>query len=466
MTAQIEPDRLQYRLIITRRRATQVLLSAQPAGRSLPRLNVHDRARLAPQLIAGVKENYHLEAYCLSMNSFSPSVEQRSCERYAVMEALDHTSEAPPGTSWVSSATVASNGTLLPADQEGVGRALADLDRYIAQPERGPFARPGWIEELFAWVRNQLEPLALHVTGRFQQLNASPTFSLMRIETTGDAVWFKATGEPNAHELPVSLTLARLFPENVPTILGVHPSWNGWLLPELPGTSLDEVTECSAWERVTEGLAQLQIASMERKSELMQCGLNDLRLSKLAELIDPFLARMSDLMAAQEKQHPLPLTDRELFLLGNRLRGACSLLHSFGVPDALGNVDFNPANIMFSIERSIFLDWAEAYWGHPVFTLEYLLQHFRRRHLPLSWESQLKSSYARSWLSVCSAEALSETLSVAPLVAVFAYVVAGVSWRDPERFRDQRVAGYLRSMTRRIEREASLLRERLEQCPR
>ena len=466
MTARIEPDRLQYRLIITRRRGTEVLVSVQPSGCSLPRLDVLARTRLAPQLIAGANQTHHLETYCLSMNNFPPSAEHRACERYAVMEAVDYKNQAPPTTRWVSSADVASNGTLLQADQEAVRSALEELGRYVAEPERGPFARPGWIRELFGWVRNQIEPLGLRLTGRFQQLNASPTFSLIRIETTGGAVWFKATGEPNTHELPLSLALARLFPVNVPAILAVHSFWNGWLSPEVPGTSLEEITECSAWERTAEELAQLQIASTGRMSELVQCGSKDVRLSKLAELINPFQARMSELMAAQEKQCPAPLSDRELSLLGDQLREACSLLHTLGVPDTLGNIDVNPANITVSTERSIFLDWAEAYWGHPFFTLEYLLEHFRRRHLPLAWESKLKSSYARRWLSVCSAEAVSETSWVAPLVAVFAYVVAGVSWRDPERFRDQKVAGYLRSMTRRIEREARLLRERPEQCPR
>jgi hypothetical protein len=59
---------------------------------------------------------------------------------------------------------------------------------------------------------------------------------------------------------------------------------------------------------------------------------------------------------------------------------------------------------------------------------------------------------------------ISEALLLAPLIAAFAYVVAGGGWRDQERFRNPKFAGYLRSMTRRMHREGNLLRKRSEPC--
>ena len=37
-----------------------------------------------------------------------------------------------------------------------------------AEPNRGPFARPDWVKELFQWIQEHIGPLGLRVTGRFQ----------------------------------------------------------------------------------------------------------------------------------------------------------------------------------------------------------------------------------------------------------------------------------------------------------
>jgi len=62
-------------------------------------------------------------------------------------------------------------------------------------------------------VQRAIEPYGLRLSGEFRQLNASPTFALLRLETTGQALWFKAVGEPNLREFPIPSpieTLSRL----------------------------------------------------------------------------------------------------------------------------------------------------------------------------------------------------------------------------------------------------------------
>jgi hypothetical protein len=115
------------------------------------------------------------------------------------------------------------------AEAAAIRNAFAELASYTSGKKQGPFAKPGRLRELFQWTYEQTAPLGLRLTGNFRQYNASPAFSLLRLETDATALWFKATGEPNAHELPVTLLLANLFPNHVPRVLGVHPFWNGWL---------------------------------------------------------------------------------------------------------------------------------------------------------------------------------------------------------------------------------------------
>jgi hypothetical protein len=296
-------------------------------------------------------------------------------------------------------------------------------------------------------------------------LNASPTFSLIRLETDDGALWFKATGEPNSHELSVSVLLARLFPGHVPRILGVHPSWNGWLSAEASGTALDEISDVSAWERAAEGLAELQIASIGKSAELLEAGCKDLRISKLEELIDPFLARMAEFMTAQEKPSPAPLSTSELVSLGEGLKEACSLLQSSGLPDTLGHIDCNPGNIFVSPDRCVFLDWAEGCVSNPLITFEYLREHIGRSAIeePSAVE-RLTAAYVRPWTSFYSPDDLRRALAASPLIAVFVYAIASDSWRSAESLRHPQLAGYLRSLTRRMYRETLHAAEKSELC--
>jgi hypothetical protein len=465
MCVPMQPSCPQYRLIITRRMASEILLSKKLSGSSLPVVEVPARSRVAEQLGARTKEKYCLQAYCLSTGTLPTSPQDLTLDRYAVMEVVSHDDEAPPDAIWISTEEAASNGTLLPAERTAIRSSLEDINRYMSQAGAGPFAKPGWIEELFRWVQDQIKPLGLRLSGGFRQLNASPTFSLVRLETTGAALWFKAAGYANSYELSVSLRLSRLFPTYVPAILAVHAPWKGWLSPEVPGTSLAQITDPSAWERVARDLGGLQIDSVEKSAEILECECKDLRIPRLVELIDPFFSKMNQLMSAQEKQSPAPLSECELALLGDQLRDACSLLQSLGLPDTLGHLDFNPGNIVVSPDRCVFLDWAEAYVGHPFLTFQYLLEHLRRSHpAEVSREAAVRLAYAERWHSIYPLGVIAEAMAIIPLIGVFAYAICLEGFADHGTHRDPRLGGYLRALTRRMRLEAGAYRGRREQC--
>lgn len=452
-----------YRLIVTRRDASEVLLLPMGAGWALPQVEIHPHKRLAEQLTAEAKRAWGLETYCL----FVPSTRMGDANeeaRCALMECVEHHGQSPAGTYWVQS-SVATRYCDSP-DASAINHVLTELDSLMKLQTDGPFARLGWIRELFGWAQEQVAPRGVRLTGRVKQLNASPRFSLLRLETGDGAIWFKATGEPNAHELSVTLALSQYFPRYLPQILGVRHDWNGWLSAEAAGASLDEIADSSAWERAAEELAKLQIESIGRTCELINSAqLSDLRLPKLAERIEPFLARMSELMAAQEKLSPAPLAESELAILAEGLKESCALLESLALPDSLGHFDVNPSNILVSEDYCVFLDWAEACVTNPLITFEYLCEHLTRSggEKPGARE-RLTAIYLRPWLSVCSPDDLRRALAVAPLIAVFAYAVASDFWRSADLVHDPHRAGYFRSLTRRMYREVIHASQGSELC--
>jgi hypothetical protein len=451
-----------YRLLILRRDATEILVSPQDAGWTLPRVEIQKQQRIAEQLTNEIRKAWDLETFCLLLPSCGASGPSAGAA-LAILECRKQNQKAPPRTHWMP-VHVAADCTSA-EDASTIRDAFAELASYTSGEKPGPFAKPGWLRELFRWTYEQTAPLGLRLTGNVRQYNASPTFSLLRLETDGPAIWFKATGEPNAHELPVTLLLANLFPNHASRILGVHPSWNGWLSSEAEGTPLDELTECSAWERAAEGLAELQIESIGKAAELVDGKCKDLRLPLAARRIDRFVTRMGALMRVQEKQSPAPLSGTELLSLGEGLKEAFSLLQSFDFPDTLGHLDCNPGNLIVTPERCVFLDWAEACVTNPMITFEYLRRHMERCGIeePAA-DSRITAAYLRPWASFFSPDDLRRAIAAAPPVAVFIHAIAGDAWRTLDPVSNPALAAYFRSLTRRMYRDAVLAVERSERC--
>ena len=460
-----QADLQTYRLIVLRRDGSEVLLSSSASGWSLPCVQVSHRKRIAQQLVTELNGEWGLQAYCFFLPSLTTPDRNVQSGNYAVLESIKHNGEAPKGTYWIPCKASLCQLTQSIEDNHAIKESLRELDSYANQSKAGPFGKPGWLRDLFVWAQEQVNPLGLRVNGNLQQFNASPTFSLIRLETNGPAAWFKATGEPNRHELPITVSLTRLFPRNLPPLLGVHPSWNGWLSEEVSGATLDQFTELSIWEKVANDLAELQIASIGKDAELLGAGCKDLRIPILVDLIDPFFTHMSEFMAAQQKQIPPPLTTSQLSSLAIRLKESCSLLHDLRVPHTLGHIDFNPGNVLISPARSVFLDWAEGCVTNPLVTFEYLLEHSRRSHIhDTAATKRIAAAYLRPWNALLSSDDLARGMTVSPLVAVFVYALAGDAWCSPDTLHNSRRSGYLRSLTRRMYREAMEAVEGSEQC--
>jgi len=334
----------------------------------------------------------------------------------------------------------------------------------VAGDDPEPFCRLGWMRNLQDWVRTVIRPLGMELKG-FRQLNGCETFSLIRFDTTQQPVWFKAVGNPNLHEFPITVALAEIFSGYSPLLLATQPACHGWLMADAGGPPLNEMKDPAAWRDAAGALAGLQVESIGMTSDLLAAGCRDLRLSALLDLVDPFLEVVAELMQRQTKVPPAILSRRELSDLGTTLKNAVYCLESLSIPDTLGHSDFNPGNILVGSDRCVFIDWAEAHVSHPFLTFEYLISHLRKDYSALvRFEGEIRSSYIRRWQSVAAPEQIAEAFLYSPLVAVFAYAVAGNSWQDKERLKIPRVPGYLRGLTRRMKQEADAVQRRRVEC--
>jgi Phosphotransferase enzyme family len=190
-----------------------------------------------------------------------------------------------------------------------------------------------------------------------------------------------------------------------------------------------------------------------------------IQTARLLVQIDPFFEVMARLMARQTTVSPSPLTADALHTLATQLKEACIFLAELDLPDTLGHMDFNPGNVISSSTGCVFLDWAEAYVGHPFYTFEYLREQLRRCHPDKkAWQSEVTSCYLDPWISFTSADVATRALEVTPLVAVLACALSNNAWQDAERLENPKLAGYFRSLARRMQREAQMWDERRQRC--
>jgi hypothetical protein len=433
----------------------RVALVAESGTLSLPCVRIPYGRRRAVYLNQTLLRRWQIETYCL----FPLETAMSGVVGYDVLHCYGPGETDGHGVRWLEWDGRCDVSFHDARDVRAIRDSLRSIEEFRSGASFGPFAVPGWLAQLFDWVRSELGAVGFVPTGRFKQLHASPTFALLRLETTGGAVWFKAVGQPHLRELPIHLELARVLPEFVPAPLATCAKWNGWLMGEVDGVELEDAADPVAWMRAAESLADLQIRSLGHAQSLLSAGCRDLRREFLAASIDPFLATAGRLMASQGCDSPKPLCVDHLSELGARLREACA--ETDGIPDAVGNLDFNLGNVIVGSSNCVFIDWSDGYIGNPFFTFCYLLEH-HRRNFPedRDFRSNLTESFAKKWKSVAAPQAIARALRYGPLLAAFAFALALAGAPSAEPLATNAGAAYFRSVTRRAYREARALQGR------
>jgi len=454
-----QSDHQLFRIILVRREAEEILLASHGTRFALPVIEIPRWGRIAQETTAAVENRYGIRVCCLFTRDAASGGDFEHPVHCVLLEACRPSAPCPKSMYWVPVASLSRSSF---EDFAVVTDCLTKATREGA--DSGPFARLGWLREVSEWVAAKALPFGLHITGRFRQLNASSTFSLIRFETDGPALWFKAVGEPNLREFPIILALSKCFSHFVPRVIAARPEWNGWLMVNAAGSHPDEHTKSELWVCAAETLATLQTASIGRTLHLLEVGSKDARVDSLLSLVDPFFRAMAQYMEEQTKPSPAPLSSEELRALADEIRGLLGEFAQGSLPDTLGHLDFNPGNILIAGTQCIFLDWTEAAVAHPFLTFSYLFEHARRLRADRSLEELLVSCYAKAWESWADPQEIAAALDLAPLIAVFAYAAMSQAWRNPAALSNPETRTYLRSLTRRMKRESDLLRERKAIC--
>ncbi|MEE1750523.1 hypothetical protein [Streptomyces sp. JV184] len=337
-------------------------------------------------------------------------------------------SAAPGSTRWLSASDTEARACLDPAD-----RALTEgwFSGDHALPDV-PWTRPGWYAEATGWLADRLRDNGSALTGPVEQFLVSPWACTLRAPTDRGHVFLKAAPPGFPHEAVLTERLGSWFPDNIVPVLAVEAE-RGWLLSADIGacTYIEDVTAAEDVPRYRSSVqryAEMQRATTERISEVVELGVPDRRPAVLPGLFERMLDEPERLGLGQE----WGLTAEEhRRLLGFRPEFArrCAELAATGLPDVLVNIDFWHGNVSFRPQGDIFFDWAETGIGHPLCGMTTVLREFEQNDIADGERVRqaLVDAYLDRWTPYVSRDRLDDAC---PLGEQAAIVWRAWSWRD------------------------------------
>jgi hypothetical protein len=236
-------------------------------------------------------------------------------------------------------------------DQRPVDQGLLDGHEVL----RAPWARAAGLRELLDGAAGTLAAAGRPPTGPVEQRRTWNLAGLFRLPTARGPVWLKATPHFAADEAAVIRAFAEVDPGLVPTLLGSGERYI--LMEHIPGEDCWKAspeTVTAAMERFVAAQAALATSAGTR-TPVPPAGVKDRRTPVLAAQVGALL----DGPVGRE------LTGREL-LGAKELAKRWDLLAECGLPDTLVHGDFHPGNWRSDGGSPVVVDFADAYWGHPV----------------------------------------------------------------------------------------------------
>jgi hypothetical protein len=408
------------RILINHTTRPEVLMIRSSKGWELPRVKIPERINsFSEYLNQRIKDQLGCSTtllYRIGTRVFS-EIEQSVV--FLVME--NHSPEWMPSGAirWVGcdSLRQITIGDL--AQKDVIETYFSEAFDKAAIAHRADWQRVGWLSEALQWISERLECHGIRVTGKYRQIASTSLHFLIEVSTSVGNFYLKGVRDCVTHEQSLTCELAEQFPIHFPSIIAIDEARHWWLMKDVGGRQLDQVSDIKRWEDVFRSLARIQIGYASRSDRLLTFGCPDYRLHTLASKIDSFFTLISE----REARHSLEFIGSASInrpALAQRLRELCGRLERYKMPDSVGHGDLNFGNIRVTDNNCIFLDWATGYAGHPLFSLAGFLTYIEGKPGDMkSARDGLRSAYLAPWLGDWSLDTLMKAYYISrPLEAL------------------------------------------------
>lgn len=434
----------EYRLLLVLPESRKILAISDVDGYRLPSMTIPQWTRPAEQLREAIHAVWKLRVLILDFFHGSPLC--------AVAEVL--VPGQPMGLKAVSLEQL--------QPPELSDQQLAQIASILAGGSNasGPFSRVGWIDEAIQWLEAETGRKLSSKRG-IEQYNAGGSFALVRFRMEDDwDYWLKATGRPNAHELSITTLLSKLCGSYLPELISSKPEWNAWLMSgeakcvtEMPTAPFQLFT---LLEDAVESMATLQMKTQGHNLDLLQAGAFDQDMQVLQNHAAELFDYLEEAMSLQTSTKVPLLEKKRIQELRVVFEEVCQRVEHLGICETIVHGDMNRGNILTGGGHCQFIDWSEAYLGHPLITLQHLLLLNRVENSEIRdfINLLLKQRYLGIWVASCDPDALDEGLVYMPILAAASTLYGRGDWLTSPRRDDQCRQSYARSLARHMDRAA------------
>ena len=292
---------------------------------------------------------------------------------------------------------------------------------------------PAWRQRAVTWLDGVLAAAGIQRTGEVEQPHLRPWATALCAPTTRGRVWLKAPGPGTRFEVGLYALLDRLVPERVLNPIAVDVE-RGWVvLPDGGATLDDSCTGDALASGLIEALpsyAELQRELMPHSSELLACGVADMRPERMPERFVEAVS-VAEAIARRAGTPDDAALLRRVRALEPSFAGWCRELEDAPGAPSLDHNDLHPGNIFVGppAAGAKFFDWGDSVVAHPFASLLPVLHTLREQfQLP---ESDARLRRARdAYLEVFADLAPpAELIRVSELACRVAKIARALVWQ-------------------------------------
>jgi aminoglycoside phosphotransferase (APT) family kinase protein len=392
--------RTTFHLVIPDRSRGQILLVENGKAWSLPRASGNESTSVS-DVGRTIHEQVGLEVFVLR-SALDEGIDQPDGAVFMVTENL--TDRAPTAGHWWDEDALHVIEISDPRDRTA---ALAWFNevRDGIPTHLQPWQREGWLAAVSVWLRSVVTGVTA-ITQHATWCNSC----VLRVETSGEAFYLKASPGYFLREGEVTAMLGRLFPVAVPRVVALERS-RGWVLLEDLGDALVSALDLDSWADAVDAIASLHRRSIPVVQQLIQGGCVDRRPLVLATQIE---ALANDTVVAL----PDGLRPRLQDAMG-RLQELCAELEGSPFPSTLVHGDLHADNIMRTERGYVLFDWTDACVALPFVDLITFVGNFGPASDDPVLREALRDRYLDAWGDVVPrAEAIDWFERAEPLAAM------------------------------------------------
>lgn len=267
---------------------------------------------------------------------------------------------------------------------------------------------PEWTRGMTEWIADNL-PSDIRRSGwTLSQIRTWAISAVFRIESDSARLYFKASPSYFGLEVPLTLHMARDFPDISPRVIA-SDSARGWMLMEdLGNDTLSTAPSVHIWRETMRALARVQLTCAAAPAPLDALGLERRAPQDAIQTLRTWISSPeSAKIRVWRKRFADAL--RRLAPNMDKLDAMRRRLDAIALPRTLDHGDLDSTNIFAQNGAPILMDWSDAAISHPLFTPAMMR--------PVIRDADLRDLYLSHWTSFAPLDDLREAFAISKTIA-------------------------------------------------